>query len=81
MTLGNGSVELRPLNGGPVELWCQVVVWRRRRLQVVVQQSNDVWRWSGRAQVLKWWSGRTLATGCCLMDERASSDGLVKQRR
>ncbi|PKU81686.1 hypothetical protein MA16_Dca020322 [Dendrobium catenatum] len=58
-----GPAELRDLSGGSVEQQCQAVVQRRWGPQVVVWWSNDIRRWSGRGEGLKWWTGGAMMSG------------------
>ncbi|PKU73228.1 hypothetical protein MA16_Dca017333 [Dendrobium catenatum] len=71
MALGGGPIELRPLSGGPAKLWRHVVIRWMKGPEVVVWRSNEVKRWSGGAQALKWWSGRNPASGGGSVKERA----------
>ncbi|KAI0501277.1 hypothetical protein KFK09_016221 [Dendrobium nobile] len=54
--------------------------WWSIRSQVVVWGSNDVRRWSGKGEGLKWWSRRATASGGGPVEVRASSGGLTKVR-
>ncbi|KAI0518638.1 hypothetical protein KFK09_006074 [Dendrobium nobile] len=68
-----GPVEVWASGGGPAESEPQVVVrqksgphmvaWRRRGPPVVIRRSNDVRRWSGGGEGLKWWFGGATTSG------------------
>ncbi|KAL0926156.1 hypothetical protein M5K25_004549 [Dendrobium thyrsiflorum] len=71
-----GPAERRALGGGPAALRVQVVVRQNVEPQVVVRQNVVVRRHSG----VRWWFGRTSASGGGQAERRASGGGPAEHR-